>query len=167
MSADPGFRVGLGYDSHRFDDQRPLLLGGVHFPDHAGLAGHSDADAVAHAITDAILGAAGAGNIGSHFPPSDPRWEGADSMDLLGRAARLVRDRGWAVANVDVTVVTESPKIGPRAREMSEVVSKVLGVRATLVSIKGKSNEAMGWIGRGEGLAVHAVALLGRWQPPS
>lgn len=88
-------------------------------------------------------------------------------MDLLGRAVRLVRDRGWSVTNVDVTVVTESPKIGPRAREMSEVVSKVLGVRAAAVSIKGKTNEGMGWIGRGEGLAVHAVALLGRWQPPS
>lgn len=153
-------RVGTGYDSHRFDPDRPLVLGGVRFPDSPGLKGHSDGDAVAHAVIDAVLGAACLGDVGSHFPPDDPRWRGADSMALLGRATALVRRTAWRVANVDVVVVCERPRIGPRAAEMRAVLAERLGVGAKQVSVKGKTNEGMGWIGRGEGIAVHAVALL-------
>jgi len=153
-------RIGHGYDSHRFQEGRKLLLAGVHFPGEPGLAGHSDGDAVAHAVTDALLGAAAAGDIGRHFPPGDPRWEDADSMDLLTRAVAIVRDRGFRVGNVDLTVICERPRIGPRAVEMREALARVLGVAAGMVSVKGKTNEGMGWIGSGEGLAVHAVATL-------
>lgn len=160
MGDAPTARVGVGYDSHRFDPDRRLLLGGVHFPDGPGLAGHSDADAVAHAVTDAVLGAACLGDIGTHFPPGDERWRGADSMNLLARAVALVHRAGWQVANVDVAVVCETPRIGPRASEMRAALAERLGVGANDVSVKGKSNEGMGWIGRGEGMAVHAVAAL-------
>lgn len=153
-------RVGMGYDSHRFDAGRPLLLAGVLFPDSPGLRGHSDGDAVAHAVTDAILGAAGAGDIGKMFPPDDPRWEGADSMKLLARAMEVVRNHGFVVGNVDLTVICERPRIGPRAAEMAAALEKVLGTPRGAVSVKGKTNEGMGWIGREEGLAVHAVVLL-------
>ena len=108
-------RVGLGYDSHRFEGGRPLVLGGVTIPDHPGLAGHSDGDAVAHALIDALLGAAGAGDIGSHFPPGDPRWQDADSMELLRRAVTILEGRNYQVVNVDVTVICETPRIGPHA----------------------------------------------------
>lgn len=155
-----GVRVGTGYDSHRFDPSRPLVLGGVRFPESPGLKGHSDGDAVAHAVIDAVLGAACLGDVGSHFPPDDPRWRGADSMVLLEQVAALVRRASWQVANVDVVVVCERPKIGPRATEMRTVLAGRLGVGADDVSVKGKTNEGMGWIGRGEGVAVHAVALL-------
>lgn len=153
-------RVGTGYDSHRFDPSRVLVLGGVRIPDHAGLTGHSDGDAVAHAVIDAILGAAGAGNVGSHFPPSDDRWKGADSIDLLRRASTVLVERGFRVVNVDVTVVCETPKIGPHGAAMSACLAEAMGVDDARVSIKGKTNERMGWIGRGEGIAVHAVALV-------
>ena len=153
-------RVGTGYDSHRFDAQRPLILGGVHIPDHAGLVGHSDGDAVAHAVIDALLGAAAAGNVGSHFPPSDERWKDADSMKLLARAVHVLESRSYQVVNVDVTVVCESPKIAPWVEAMRERLGEVLRTGPMGVSVKGKTNEGMGWIGRGEGLAVHAVALV-------
>ena len=153
-------RIGHGYDSHRFAEGRRLVLGGIEIPDHAGLDGHSDADAVAHAITDALLGASGLGDIGTHFPPSDERWKDADSMNLLGRAVQMVRAEGYDVSNVDVTVVTESPKIGPHAGAMRARLAPVLATTLDRVSVKGKSNEGLGWIGRGEGLAVFAVALL-------
>lgn len=157
-------RVGLGYDSHRFDPDRPLLLAGVHFPGSPGLHGHSDGDAVAHAVTDAILGAAGAGDIGKLFPPDDDRWKGADSMKLLARAMEVVRNHGFVVGNVDLTVICQRPRIGPRAAEMARALEGVLGSPRGSVSVKGKTNEEMGWIGRGEGLAVHAVALLSQQQ---
>lgn len=153
-------RVGTGYDSHRFDPDRPLVIGGVSIPDHAGLTGHSDGDAVAHAVIDAVLGAAAAGDVGRHFPPTDDRWKGADSIDLLRRAAQVLEERGFRVVNVDVTVVCETPKIGPHAVAMCGRLSEALGVPADAVSVKGKTNEGMGWIGRGEGVAVHAVALV-------
>jgi 2-C-methyl-D-erythritol 2,4-cyclodiphosphate synthase len=153
-------RIGFGYDSHRFDPARRLRLGGVEIPDSPGLGGHSDADAVAHAVTDAILGAAAAGDIGSHFPPGDPRWKDADSMDLLRRAVRVVMDAGYRVGNVDVTVICEHPKIGPHAAGMRENLAEVLACTAGDVSVKGKTNEKMGWTGAGEGIAVHAVACL-------
>jgi 2-C-methyl-D-erythritol 2,4-cyclodiphosphate synthase len=155
-------RVGTGYDSHRFDVERPLVLGGVTIPDHAGLTGHSDGDAVAHAVIDAILGAAGAGDVGSHFPPSDDTWKGADSIGLLRRASEVLSNAGWHVVNVDATVVCETPKIGPHREQMAARLAEAIGVESTCVSIKGKTNERMGWIGAGEGLAVHAVALVRR-----
>ena len=158
--AAPGIRVGTGYDSHRFDPGRPLLLGGVHFPDSPGLKGFSDGDAVAHAVIDALLGAACMGDIGTHFPPGDEAWRGADSMDLLSRAVGMLREARWAVGNVDVTVICERPRIGPRAGEMRTRLAERMGVEADAVSVKGKSNEGLGWIGRGEGIAVQAVAML-------
>lgn len=156
-----GLRVGTGYDSHRFDDSRDLVLGGVRIPDHAGLRGHSDGDAVAHAVIDAILGAAAAGNVGSLFPPGEPAWKDADSIELLRKATEVLHQRGYAVVNVDVAVVCETPKIGPHAPMMARRLAEAMGVEVDGVSVKGKTNEGMGWIGAGEGLAVHAVALIG------
>lgn len=157
-------RVGNGYDSHRFASGRPLILGGVEIPDHAGLDGHSDADAVAHAVTDALLGAAGLGDIGRHFPPSDARWKGADSLDLLARVVEMLHEENYQVVNVDVTVVTESPRLGAHAPAMCARLAGTLGIAPRHVSVKAKSNEGMGWIGRGEGLAAFAVALLDRME---
>ena len=153
-------RVGFGYDSHRFDATRPLILGGVKLEGHAGLAGHSDGDAVAHAVIDALLGAAGAGSIGSHFPPSDDRWAGADSMELLALTLRILERHNYQVVNVDVTVICETPRIDPISQKMRERLGEVIGIGPSYVSVKGKSNEGMGWIGAGQGLAVHAVVLV-------
>ncbi len=159
-------RVGHGYDSHRFDAERPLVLGGVEIPDHAGLLGHSDGDAVCHAVTDALLGAAGAGSIGSHFPPQDERWRGADSAELLERVVDLLERRNYQVVNVDVTVICETPRIGPHAEAMRERLGAILRIGPSFVSVKGKTNEGLGWLGAGEGLAVHAVALIDRLGEP-
>jgi 2-C-methyl-D-erythritol 2,4-cyclodiphosphate synthase len=153
-------RVGIGYDSHRFQEGRPLVLGGVRIPHPRGLAGHSDADAVAHALTDAILGAAAAGDIGQHFPDSDPRWKDADSMELLGSAHDLIRNRGYVLGQADLTIIAEQPKLGPHLTAMAAKLADRLGARAGLVSIKAKTNEGMGFIGRGEGIAVIAVVTL-------
>ena len=162
MGSAPVVRIGIGYDSHRFDPDRPLVLGGAHFPDHPGLSGFSDGDAVAHAVIDALLGAAALGDVGSHFPPGEEAWRGADSMGLLSRAVALLHDASWRVGNVDVTVISESPRIGPRAEEVRGLLAERLGVPHNAVSVKGKTNEGMGWIGRGEGIAVHAVAAVVR-----
>lgn len=153
-------RVGIGYDSHRFVTGRPLVLGGVTIPHPKGLAGHSDADAVAHALTDAILGAAGAGNIGQLFPDTDPHWQDADSMELLRTAHELVQGRGLTLAQADCSVITEQPKLGPYVAAMSAALANRLGVDAGAISVKAKTNEGMGFIGKGEGLAVIAVAVL-------
>jgi len=153
-------RVGIGYDSHRFEAGRRLVLGGVVIPHGTGLAGHSDADVVAHAVTDAVLGAAALGDIGTHFPPGDARWRDADSIDLLGRATSLIRDAGLTPVNVDVTVVCESPRIGPHVAAMRTRLAGALGLDPGAVSVKGTTNEGMGWIGRGEGIAALAVAAL-------
>jgi 2-C-methyl-D-erythritol 2,4-cyclodiphosphate synthase len=155
-------RVGIGYDSHRVDPDRPLVLGGVVIPDAAGLAGHSDADAIAHAIIDAILGAAALGDIGTHFPPTDERWRDADSIGLLESAVMLLGEENFQVVNVDVTVVCERPRIGPHAAAMRERLASAIGISAANVSVKAKSNEGLGWIGRNEGIAVVAVALVDR-----
>lgn len=157
-------RIGNGYDSHRFAAGRKLILGGVEIPSERGLDGHSDADAVAHAVTDALLGASGLGDIGRHFPPSDPQYKDADSMQLLAQVVRLLEGRNFQPVNVDVTVVAEAPKIGPHADAMRERLAAVLGIAPGNVSVKGKSNEGMGWIGRGEGVAVYAVALVDRME---
>ena len=153
-------RIGFGYDSHRFDLTRPLILGGVPIEGAPGLAGHSDGDAICHAVTDAILGAAALGDIGRHFPPSDDRWKDADSVDLLARAVAVLGDEGFTVGNVDVTVVTEVVRISPHADAMRGRIAETLGLPVSHVSVKGKTNEGMGWTGVGEGLAVYAVAAV-------
>jgi 2-C-methyl-D-erythritol 4-phosphate cytidylyltransferase/2-C-methyl-D-erythritol 2,4-cyclodiphosphate synthase len=159
-SRPTGFRIGTGYDLHRLVEGRPLVLGGVTIPHDRGLLGHSDADAVCHAVTDAVLGAAGAGDIGRHFPDDDEQWRGASSLDLLGRAVSIVGQLGFAIVNVDVVVVAERPKIAPYIQSMREHLAAALGVTISAVSIKGKTNEGVDEIGRGEAIATHAVALL-------
>jgi len=153
-------RVGTGYDSHRFVEGRTLRLGGVEIPHELGLAGHSDADALCHAITDAVLGAAALGDIGRHFPDTDARWRGADSLHLLDRAVALVRAAGYRIGNVDAVVVAERPALAPHVERIRARLAAALGVDASAVSVKGKTNEGMGETGRGEGLVVHAVAML-------
>lgn len=155
-------RVGQGYDSHRFAEGRRLVLGGVEIPFDKGLTGHSDADAVAHAVTDALLGAVALGDIGTHFPPSDPRWKDADSIELLRRATALLTERNYQVVNVDVTVICEAPRIGPHTAAMRERLAEAIGIESDQVSVKATTNERMGWIGRGEGIAAMAVALVDR-----
>ncbi len=153
-------RIGTGYDSHRFEEGRPLILGGVEIPDHPGLAGHSDGDAVAHAVLDALLGAAAVGSIGELFPSSDNRWKDASSIELLRRTVGLLRNRDYEIVNVDVTVICERPRLSPVAPAMREKLGRVLGIGASHVSVKGKTNDGLGWTGAGEGIAVHAVALI-------
>lgn len=153
-------RVGIGYDSHRFDPSRPLILGGVTIPGSAGLIGHSDADAVCHAIIDAILGAAALGDIGRHFPDSDPQWSGADSILLLQAAHDLVYEEGWTLNQVDVTVIAQSPRLGSHVAAMRARLAEALEVEVDAISVKAKTNEGMGFVGREEGIAVMAVATL-------
>lgn len=155
-------RVGIGYDSHRFDRSRPLILGGVTIEGYPGLLGHSDGDAVCHAVTDAILGAAGAGDIGGMFPDDSETNRGRSSIEMLTLAVKKIAGAGYRAAHVDVVVITEEPKIGPHRPAMRAKLSAALGVGEDEVSVKGKSNEGMGWIGRGEGLACMAVATLAR-----
>ena len=153
-------RIGFGYDSHRFAEGRRLVLGGVEFPGEAGLAGHSDADALLHAIIDALLGAAALGDIGSHFPDDDPRWKGADSSRLLESVVAEVAAAGYRVVNVDATVVCERPKLRPRIDVIRARIASLLGVDVSAVSVKGKTNEGMDAVGSGDGLAAYAVALI-------
>ena len=154
-------RVGTGYDLHRLVEGRPLILGGVTVPAPAGALGHSDADAACHAATDAILGAACLGDIGRHFPDSDAAWKGASSVDLLRRAAAMVRGAGFAILNVDVVVVLERPRIAPFIEPIRAGLAGALGIAVDRVGVKGKSNEGVDAVGRGEAIAAHAVALLG------
>ncbi|HXO86086.1 MAG TPA: 2-C-methyl-D-erythritol 2,4-cyclodiphosphate synthase [Gemmatimonadales bacterium] len=153
-------RVGIGYDSHPFAAGRKLILGGIEIPHSKGLAGHSDADAVAHALTDAILGAAGLGDIGRMFPDTDPQWKGANSIDLLNKAFLRVVEAGFQFVHADVTIIVEQPKLAPHLDAMKAKLAAALLTGATHVSVKAKTNEGMGWIGRGEGIAVFAVATL-------
>lgn len=151
-------RVGQGFDIHRFaDDDRPLVLAGVRIAGERGLHGHSDADAIAHAVSDALLGAAGLGDIGEHFPDSDPQWKGADSMLILRQVVGKVRAAGWRVENVDVNVICERPKIAPHRQAMQTNLAAAVGAP---VSVKGRRAEGLGSIGRVEGIACMAVALL-------
>ncbi|MBY6278368.1 2-C-methyl-D-erythritol 2,4-cyclodiphosphate synthase [Symbiobacterium thermophilum] len=152
--------IGFGYDVHRLVPGRPLILGGVEIPSKRGLEGHSDADVVLHALMDALLGAAGLGDIGQHFPPTDPRYEGADSLELLRRVVELLAGEGYRPVNCDITVVAERPKIGPYVDGMRARISAVLGVAPRRVSIKATTNEQMGFVGREEGIAAYAVALI-------
>lgn len=153
-------RTGIGYDSHRFAPGGPMILGGVRIPSDVVLVGHSDGDAVAHAVTDAVLGAAGAGDIGEMFSDRDPANRGRDSLQMLAAAVGRVREGGWRVGNVDVTVIAERPKIGPHRDAIRSTLARVLGCDQDAISVKGKTNEGMGWVGRGEGLACIAVATL-------
>ena len=153
------FRIGNGFDVHRFSDDptRPLVLGGVRFEGEPGLDGHSDADVVAHAVAEALLGAAGLGDLGSHFPDTDERWRGADSITLLAEVMRLVVEAGWWPVNVDCSVVAERPKLAPRRTEMQDVLSAVVGAPVT---VKGRRAEGIGGLGRAEGIACLASALI-------
>ena len=153
-------RTGIGYDSHRFAAGGPLILGGIRIEAAVHLAGHSDGDAIAHALTDAVLGASGGGDIGEMFADTDPANRGRDSIGMLRHAVDRARGLGWTVEHVDVVVVAETPRIGPHRQAMREVIAPALGIDASAVSIKGKTNEGMGWVGRGEGIACMAVATL-------
>ena len=153
-------RIGYGYDSHRFEPGRRLVLGGVEFPGETGLKGHSDADVLIHAIIDAVLGAAALGDIGSHFPDTDPKWKGADSAELLAQVMKEVRAAGYEVGNIDATVICERPKLRPFIELIRERLASVMNVGKGRISIKGKTNEKMDDVGAGLGIEVHAVALL-------
>ena len=153
-------RVGFGYDSHRFDPSRPLVLGGIAIPGSSGLAGHSDADALLHAVIDALLGAAALGDIGGHFPDTDARFKGADSAALLECVREELAQNGWKPVNIDATVIAERPRLAPHVPRMRERIASLLGLDVSRVSVKGKTNEKMDAAGRGEGLAVHCVALV-------
>lgn len=153
-------RIGIGYDVHRLTEGRPLILGGVRIEHDRGLDGHSDADVLVHAIIDAMLGAAALGDIGAHFPDTDPEWRGADSMKLLGGVMRLVAGEGYRVGNVDAVVVLQRPKLRPHIDTMRANIADVLGVGLGQVSVKATTGEKMGFAGREEGAAAHAVCLL-------
>src|SRR5574341_1055103 len=154
-------RFGLGYDSHPFGAQRPLVLGGVTIPHDSGLVGHSDGDAVAHAVCDALLGAGAMGDIGRLFPDMDARWKDANSMQLLAEVKRRVVAASYIIVNVDVTVITESPRLGPHAEAMRSNLASALGLPTSAVSVKAKTNEKMDDVGAGKGLQVFAIASLG------
>ena len=153
-------RIGFGYDSHRFEDGRRLVLGGVTIPGATGLKGHSDADVLIHAIIDALLGAAARGDIGSHFPDTDARWKDADSAQLLAAVVEEIAAAGYRIGNVDATVICERPKLRPHIDVIRARLAQLLGVDVGQVSVKGKTNEQMDAVGAGVGIAVHAVALL-------
>lgn len=156
----PALRIGNGYDLHRLIPGRPLILGGVTIPFDKGLEGHSDADAVCHAVTDAVLGAAGTGDIGRHFPDTDPAWKGANSIDLLRRAVEIVTDAGFTIVNVDAVVIAQQPRLTPYVPAMAANVAGALRIDPSQVSIKSKTNEGVDSMGAGESIAVHAVALI-------
>lgn len=157
-----GIRIGHGYDVHRLTEGRPLILGGVHIPYERGLLGHSDADVLAHAVMDALLGAAALGDIGGLFPDSDERWRGADSLCLLEQVTALLAENGWEIGNVDATVLAQAPKLAPYIPEMRQKLAAAMGVNASQVSVKATTEEHLGFTGAGEGMACHAVALLSK-----
>ena len=156
----PPFRIGQGYDCHALVPGRPLIMGGVNIPHRAGLLGHSDADVLLHAITDALFGAAALGDIGKHFPDTDERFRGADSRVLLREAGKRVREAGYEIGNIDATIIAQQPKMAPHLPGMVANIAKDLGLAADQVNLKAKTNERLGWEGREEGIAAQAVALL-------
>lgn len=160
MKKTPPFRVGQGYDCHALVPGRPLIIGGVKIPHKLGLLGHSDADVLLHAITDALLGAAGLGDIGRHFPDTDARYAGANSRVLLKEAGRLVREVGYEIGNIDATVIAQSPKMAPHIAAMISHIAADLALDPQQVNIKAKTNERLGWEGREEGIAAQAIALI-------
>lgn len=153
-------RVGYGYDVHRLVEGRKLILGGVDIPFEKGLLGHSDADVLLHAVTDALFGAAALGDIGSHFPDTDPQYKGADSLKLLEACGQELAERGWRIGNIDATIVAQRPKLLPFVPQMRENIARVLHISVDQVSLKGKTEEGLGFTGAGEGMAVHAVCLI-------
>lgn len=153
-------RVGLGYDVHKLVEGRKLILGGVDIPFEKGLLGHSDADVLLHAITDALFGAAALGDIGSHFPDTDPRYKGADSLKLLEACGKELREQGWKIGNIDAVIVAQRPKLLPHVPRMRENIARALDIDVQQVSVKGKTEEGLGFTGSGEGMAVHAVCLI-------
>ncbi len=156
------FRIGFGYDVHRLSEGRELWLGGVLIPHTVGALGHSDADALLHAVCDALLGAAALGDIGMHFPDTDPKWKGADSKRLLADVTQLLHKEGWLIGNVDCTLVLERPRIMPHVPAMRATMAPLLGIAEDAVSIKATTNERLGFVGREEGVSAHAVALIHR-----
>lgn len=160
MSGMKGFRIGQGYDVHALVPGRKLILGGVEIPFEKGLLGHSDADALLHAVTDALLGAAGQGDIGRHFPDTDPRYKGADSRVLLRDAYALVQAQGWLLVNVDATLIAQQPRLAPHIPAMCATLAEDLGLAPGAVNIKGKTNEKLGYLGRNEAIEAQAVVLL-------
>ena len=162
MTPDLPFRVGQGYDVHALVPGRPLIIGGVTIAHEAGLLGHSDADVLLHAITDAILGAAGLGDIGHWFPDTDPAHAGADSAVLLARAAGGARDRGWALGNLDATIIAQAPKMAPHLPAMKQRIAEAIGCDLDRLNLKAKTSERLGYVGRGEGISAQAVVLLVR-----
>ncbi|NJO77863.1 MAG: 2-C-methyl-D-erythritol 2,4-cyclodiphosphate synthase [Cyanobacteria bacterium RM1_2_2] len=153
-------RIGNGYDIHQLVSDRPLILGGITIPHHLGLLGHSDADVLTHAIMDAMLGALSLGDIGHYFPPTDPQWQGADSLKLLAQVNQLVRSKGWQIGNLDSVIVAERPKIKPHIQSMRDRLAEVLQLSPDQIGIKATTNEKMDAVGREEGIAAYAVALL-------
>lgn len=154
------FRIGNGYDIHQLAEGRPLILGGIEIPHHLGLLGHSDADALTHAIMDAMLGALSLGDIGHYFPPSEPKWAGANSLELLHQVNQLIGDRHWRVSNLDTVVVAERPKLKPYIADMRDRLADVLQLEPDRVGIKATTNEKLGPVGREEGISAYAVVLL-------
>jgi 2-C-methyl-D-erythritol 2,4-cyclodiphosphate synthase len=154
------FRIGFGYDVHPFADGRELILGGIKIDSNRGLKGHSDADVLLHSITDALLGSLALGDIGTHFPDTDPAFKGADSSLLLQKSYQMITDHGYVLVNADVTVVAESPKLNPYIKRIKKRISEILNCRDTQISIKATTSEKMGFVGREEGIAVHAIVLI-------
>ncbi len=155
-------RVGHGYDVHRLTEGRRLILGGVDIPWERGLLGHSDADVLTHAVMDALLGAAGLGDIGRHFPDTDPAYAGADSLKLLAHVTALLREKGYVVGNVDATILAQRPKLAPHIPAMRDHLAQAMGVSPDQVNVKATTEEGLGFTGSGEGMAAHAVALIGK-----
>ena len=160
MSMQPNMRIGHGYDVHRLTEERDLIIGGVNIPYHKGLLGHSDADVLLHAIMDAILGAMGEGDIGRHFPDSDPAYKGADSLALLFHVFALMQAKGYGIGNIDATVIAQAPKLAPHIPQMRVNIAKTLAADEAQINIKATTEEHLGFTGSGEGIAAHAVCLL-------
>lgn len=160
MNPQVNFRVGTGYDIHRLEEGRPLILGGIEIPFDKGLKGHSDADAISHAICDALLGAAALGDIGEHFPDTDPKYKGVSSLKFLERALTLLGENNYRISNIDVTVCAEKPKLGKWKNIIREKLAETLNISITQINIKGKTNEGLDSIGRGEAISVWAIALI-------
>jgi 2-C-methyl-D-erythritol 2,4-cyclodiphosphate synthase len=160
MHGEPKFRIGHGFDAHRLVEGRPFILGGVRIPYEKGLLGHSDADALCHAISDALLGACALGDLGAHFPDSDPQWKGADSTRLLAACHELAVRHGWTIGNIDATVVAQAPRLSPHVAAIRDSLADVLGLDVARISVKAKTSEGMGYTGDGTGIAVYAVVLV-------
>ena len=153
-------RIGNGYDIHQLTEGRPLILGGINIPHKLGLLGHSDADVLTHSIMDALLGALSLGDIGHYFPPSDPKWKGADSMVLLEQVLKIIQSQGWKIGNIDSTIVAEQPKLKPHLKSMRSALAEILTIEIDQISIKATTNERLGPTGREEGICAYAVVLL-------